>query len=408
MTQVQVSLLLMSVALMIMLLGYNLPKNRTFFLSIGFFTMLSAAFANYSNWLPQVRGEVPPVDTDIPVVTMTMEQLAEKGEVLIFGSVVGGSPKDSDVGKGQCALCHTVTGNVVRDRAPSLKGIAKRAAERIKETRYLKPDTVQTETYPGSGRATTAEEYIAESHICPNCYVVEGFGVKGTNDRESPMPPVHKSFQLSIGELIAVDTYLFTMDGEIPPSPTEIRTAYEKFIPPEERKLEPITTSTQPLTPTVTPIALATDTPEQIITKMGCMTCHQIPTIAAAKFGPIGPLLVEKANAVRRLVSPEYRAMVKAGKAHAKTPKEYVMESIVNPNAFIAHNFVQKTNPNTSDMIQDFAAKFTVGALDKLADFLLTLDCDAARKDGLKGPRMEPIDQICSRKESERTAFLAK
>src|SRR6202007_2903444 len=92
------------------------------------------------------------------------------------------------------------------------------------------------------------------------------------------------------------------------------------------------------------PIALVTDTPQQIVQKMTCFICHQIPGVPLAKTGVIGPLLIEKTNAPKRIASPEYQAMVKAGKAHAKTPKEYVMESIVNPNAFIVHGFAQKAN----------------------------------------------------------------
>ena len=98
--------------------------------------------------------------------------------------------------------------------------------------------------------------------------------------------------------------------------------------------------------------------------------------------------------------------MLKAGKAHAKTPKEYVMESIVSPNSFIVHAFVQKANPETSDMLQNFSERFTFGALEKLADFLLSLDCAAAQKDGLKGPPAEPIDQVCG-KGPEKTASAA-
>lgn len=140
--------------------------------------------------------------------------------------------------------------------------------------------------------------------------------------------------------------------------------------------------------------ALASDTPDQIIMKMQYILCHQIPAIPMAKIGMIGPLLIEGHNAPRRIASPEYKARVKAGNT-AKTPKEYVMESIMHPNAFIAPAFVRANNPEASPMLQDFATKFTFAALEKLADFLLTLDCDAAMKDGLKGPPQEPIEKVC-------------
>ena len=397
MTQAAVAILILLASIVIILLGYNIPKGRIILMSIGFYMLMTGAFASYSNWLPQTRGEVPeearPVSTG-DLDKMTPEQLAEMGETIIFGKVGGFTERG--IGKGQCPLCHTFKAGDIGDRAPNLIGIGKRAEEEIKGPRYLKPDTVQTEAHPGSGRATTAAEYIAESHSCPSCFVVVGFGVKGTNDRESPMPVIHKPpIALSIEELIAVDTWLFVREGLEAPPVSAIRAAYEKFIPEKDRATVTQVKGPEPPTPPGPPIALGTDTPEQIIMKMQCFICHQIPTIAVAKFGMIGPVLIEGHSAPKRLASPEYQARLKAGKATAKTPKAYVMESIVHPNAFIAPAFVLANNPEVSPMLQDFAQKFTFGALEKLADFLLTLDCNAAMKDGLKGPPQESVDKVC-------------
>jgi hypothetical protein len=413
-SQMAVAILILIMSFVVLLLGYNMPKSRVILVSIGFFTLMSGVYASYSNWLPQVRGEVPveapAIEGDI--ASMSPEKLAEMGETIIFGRVVGGNPNDGDVGKAQCPLCHRVSGTVIRDRGPDLtaawdapdgsgtKGvvIGKRGESRVKDSRYMKPDTVQTESHPGSGRATTSVEYLAESHACPNCFVVAGFGTKGTNDRESPMPIIHKPpISLSLDELVAVDTYLFVKDGLPPPPVGEIRAAYEKFIPEKDRPAAgPVATAAAVpaggLDPTK--IALPADTPEQIITKMQCFVCHQIPTIAMAKIGVIGPILIEGENAKKRMASPEYKARIKAGKATATTPKAYVMESIMHPNAFVVPAFVIG-DPEKSAMIQDFAQKFTFDALEKLTAFLLSLDCKAAMKDGLKGPPQEPVDKIC-------------
>ncbi|MGH7273169.1 MAG: nitric oxide reductase, partial [Nitrospiria bacterium] len=381
MTQGVVSLGILVVAGLFMLLGYNLPRTRGLLMSVGFFTLMSGAFASYSNWLPQTRGEVPDDSPKVEDISkLPVEKLSEMGEMIIFGKV--GGFDERGIGKGQCPLCHTFKAGDIGDRAPNLIGISHRAAERIKEPAYLKPATVQTEAFGGSGRATTAQEYVAESHSCPSCYVVVGFGVKGTNDRESPMPQIHKPpIGLSIDELIAVDTWLFFREGVTPPPVDEIRKAYEKFIPEKERE-KPGAVPGPPVAPVPIgpPVALATDTPEQMILKMACFACHKIPTIAMARFGAVGPLLIEKTNAPKRLASPEYHARLRAGKASAKTPKEYVMESIVHPNAYILPEFVNKANPEVSPMMQDFAQKFTYGALEKLADFLLTLDEETAKK----------------------------
>jgi cytochrome c2 len=370
-------------AVLLMWLGYMLPRARMLLVSVGFFTLMSGIFASYSNWLPQVRGEVPVVEaagTTKKAEDMTVQELADKGEMLIFGEM--GTLHGQ--GKGQCPLCHGFKKGDVSERAPNLAGIPSRAGERVKDPRYLKPDSIQTEAFSGSGRATTAVEYIAESHSCPNCFVVAGFGVKGSNDRESPMPMIHKPpTQLTIDELIAVDTWLFVREGEEAPAAADIRAAYEKFIQASDRA-EPVTEAAAPAggAPAGPMISTGADKPEDMIMKMGCVACHKIPT-TAAKFGAVGPVLMEKTTAPKRIASSQYKARMKAGKAHATTPKEYIIESIVNPSAYIVPEYVQKSNPEVSAMLPDFGKKFTYEALAKLADFLLTIDEAAAVKDGM-------------------------
>jgi hypothetical protein len=78
---------------------------------------------------------------------MTPEERVAGGEVIIFGEI-GGYEKRG-IGKGQCPLCHTFKPTDIGDRAPNLLGVTRRAADRIKEPRYLHPNTVQTEAFPG-------------------------------------------------------------------------------------------------------------------------------------------------------------------------------------------------------------------------------------------------------------------
>ncbi len=408
----------------VMWLGYMVPRARTMLVSVGFFVLASASFTGFSNWLPQVEGIPPPkpVNCGDPkekaahpeecsknVMTMSAAERADMGEAIIFGKVGGAAERG--IGKGQCPLCHTFKKGDIGDRAPNLIGIGVRAAERIKDPRYLKPDTIQTESFKGSGRATTAEEYIAESHACPSCYVVEGFGVKGTNDRESPMPVIHKpSISLSIDELIAVDTWLFYREGMDPPSAEEIKSAYEKFIPVSDRpKLQ---LETAAAGDPCAKIACAADTPEQIVTKMGCAACHKIPDISFAHTGAIGPLLMEGTNAPNRLKSAEYKEAMKAGFAHAMTPKEYVIESIMDPNAFLVPGFPKIADPKwplgKSLMIQDFATRFTYAAVSKMADFLMTQTAERAIKAGLDRNPMEKEGSLMKKTQADQPIRAAQ
>ncbi len=370
-TQRELAFMFFLAAAIVLLLGYNVPKARTMLVSIGFFVLTSAAFTGYSNWLPQVRGEVPreeKIEGDI--TSLSTEKLVELGEIIIFGKVGGFAERGQ--GKGQCPLCHTFKTGDIGDRAPNLMGITSRGDERLKDPRYVRADAAEKESFSGSGRAAIGIEYIAESHSCPSCYVVEGFGEKGSNDRKSPMPPIHKPpIGLSIDELVAVDTWLYVNEGVDPPPAKDIVAAYKKFIPEKDRiAAKPAGAAADPCEK----IACAGDTPEQIIAKMACAACHKIPTVEFAKMGAIGPLLMEGVNAPKRIKSPEYKAAMKAGKAHAMSPKEYVIESIMDPSAFIAHGFDPMSPGGKSLMPADFATKFTYAAVSKLADFLLTLD----------------------------------
>jgi len=372
-------------ALLLMWFGYMIPRARMVLVNAGFFILLSGVFSSYANWIPQVEGPAPPPPEPSNGPTpesMPVEKLAEWGEQLVFGNV----GTLSGQGKGQCPLCHAFVAGAVSERAPNLIGIATRAAQRVNEPRYLHPDSIQTESFEGSGRAATAVEYIAESHVCPSCYVAESYGVKGTNDRESPMAAIHKPpIGLTIDEQIAVDTFLFLREGGVVPPAHEIRAAYERFIPPMEREQ-----SKQGERRLVVEPALQTDTPQNMIMKLGCVVCHKIPT-TDARVGVIGPLLIEKTNATKRLASPEYRALVKSGTAHASTPKEYVIESIVNPNAFIVPGFALATTPPSSPMPHGFGVKLTYDALERLAEFLLSIDeADAIKAGMLDGPASRP------------------
>lgn len=90
---------------------------------------------------------------------MAIDELARLGEIIIFGRVVNGEPTDRDIGKGQCAMCHQVTGTLIRNAGPSFTDseeqtkvpIGLRGEIRIQDPRY-KSDFAFIEAYPGSGR----------------------------------------------------------------------------------------------------------------------------------------------------------------------------------------------------------------------------------------------------------------
>ncbi len=328
----------------------------------GFMFLVAAGLSGYGNWLPQVEGGFPPPEVKLQFDAMTKEQLADEGEKIIFGGI-GQSKVQGAIGKGQCPLCHGFNEGFLSERAPNLFGIPERSKQRLEDPRYHKGkpgdrDTVEKESFAGAGTAQTVQEYISESHACPSCYVVEGFGLKGSNDKESQMPKIHKPpISLTLGELAAVDTWLYVREGKEPPSYDEIVKAYEKFIPEAER---PKPQEDKPAGAGGALMADGSEPVAEIFAKAQCVTCHTIPGIPGAA-GTIGPKLVEKTNAPARLRDPAY-------KGTAKSVREYITESVIAPSAFVVKGFPDNTMPKV------FGQKLSAGALNKIVDYLSQLE----------------------------------
>lgn len=351
-----VSLVMITAASFMMAIYF---ANLGALLKIGGFMFFVAAFlSGYGNWLPQVEGGFPPKEEKLDFSSMTAQQLADEGEKIIFGGI-GKNKEQGAIGKGQCPLCHAFHAGMLGERAPNLQGLPERAGkERLEDPKYSKGkpagrDYAQKEAFPGSGTAENGIEYIAESHACPNCYVVAGYGVKGTNDKESPMPSIHKPpISLSIEELAAVDTWLFVREGRDAPSFEEITKAYEKFIPEADRPKK----QEEKAGPASALMADGTEPVDQIFAKAQCVSCHTIPGIPGAT-GTIGPKLVEGTNAPTRFKDKDY-------KGTAKTTPDYIMESIINPSAYVVKPFPDNTMPKV------FGQKLSAGALKKIVDYL--------------------------------------
>lgn len=366
-----------------------LPVNLIMLFTLIFFSSCSDRTSSSSINAP---AEAPPVSAkpkDPDPNEIPKEKLALIGKILVFGTENPTFGKNGVwSGKAKCPLCHMFLPEQRADRAPVLVGMEVRSHGRVKEERYKKFMDRLSNGEPNSGfkpHAQTGGEYILESEYCPNCYIPEGFGIAGTKDRESAMPIMNKPpISLTDFELVAIAAYIQSKDtpgdyskvtavqdwehyfGEkIPMKPEDIYLVAHLRPPPQ---VDPPPPKMQ--------IALESDTPEEIVQKMSCFACHKIPGISIAKTGMIGPLLIMKTSAEKRIKSAEYQKAVKEGKAHAATSREYVIESIIKPGAFIVPGFAD-------DMFKDYSHKFTLAGFDKLVDYLLQQDEEAAIKDGL-------------------------
>jgi hypothetical protein len=197
----------------------------------------------------------------------------------------------------------------------------------------------------------TAEDYIRESMMCPSCYVVKGYGKAG--DTVSPMPVISKPpISLNNIEVNAVIAYLQSYNtpgdfaGVTVPLPSADDGPAETA---EEEGDAPIfVTGAEPI--------------EEFINTLGCPLCHTIPGVEGA-VGELGPKLHEKINAPNRIKDSRY-------KGKATNTKEYVRESILDPNAYIVMNAEENELFPEGLMPQDFKNKLSVDAIDKLVDFI--------------------------------------
>ena len=343
----ETSLLPLSLVLMAILtylLGVNFCKVGPLLRIGAFMFLVSAGVSGFGNWLPQVEGGFPTPEVTLDVYSMTIQQIADEGEKLIFGGI-GQNRIWGAIGKAQCPLCHTFHPDRPSKRAPNLWGIT--ARKRLH---------------------STAIEYLAESHICTSCYVVGGFGVTGTEGQESPMPRIHKPpISLSVEEMIAVDTWLYFNEGEVPPSPEIIQAAYKKVIPEKEWKYVNRIPGAPNLREEVSKTFWATgeESAEEIFLKTECITCHFIPGITEdPKNWPwLGPRLTMKTAGSDRLNDPAY-------KGNATTIREYIIESIIDPNRYIVKDF------SPHQMPQDYGIIIPALVLNKMVDYLVEVETE--------------------------------
>ncbi|MCR4292551.1 MAG: c-type cytochrome [Candidatus Kuenenia sp.] len=185
-------------------------------------------------------------------------------------------------GDGQCSTCHKIGSSGSATRGPDQEGLAERAEERAKELGL-------------SGGL----EYLVESIIDPEKYVVEGF--------DKIMPKVYDPpIMLSREKILAVLAYLQSLGGE--PDLDAIMKFKDKI--PEASK-----TKVKPWTP---PMKVTAEEGEQVFfdesLDVTCGKCHMV----SGKGQKVGPELT--------------------GIGAIQTP-QYFVESILDPSAVIVKGY---------------------------------------------------------------------
>ncbi len=201
------------------------------------------------------------------------------------GAVTGVSPEAGEKifwGEGQCHTCHSIGTSGSATRGPDQEGLATRAEEKAKE-RGL----------------SSGLEYMVESIVEPDTYVVEGY--------DKIMPRVYDPpIMLGREKILAVLTYLQTLGGE---SDIDAVMKFKDKIPEASKKK---------VTPWIPPIEVDPKEGELVFfdetRDVTCSKCH----VLNGKGAKVGPDLT--------------------GIGAVQTP-QYLIESVLKPSAVIVKGF---------------------------------------------------------------------
>lgn len=108
--------------------------------------------------------------------------------------------------------------------------------------------------------------------------------------------------------------------------------------------------------PSTIPLVSGEEPEPQLFSKAGCVVCHTIPGIEGAT-GQVGPPLVLGTTGTERLSDPLYQGA-------ASTVKEYIVESILMPRAYVVPGYPDRTMPPW------YGEKLSALALERMAKYL--------------------------------------
>jgi hypothetical protein len=116
------------------------------------------------------------------------------------------------------------------------------------------------------------------------------------------------------------------------------------------------TAATGALSPERIPLVTGEEPIADIFTRAGCIVCHTIPGIPGAN-GQVGPPLILGTTGEQRIRDPSYEGQ-------AKTVREYIAESVLDPRQFIVQGYPALTMPTW------YGSKLSALALEKITAYL--------------------------------------
>lgn len=126
------------------------------------------------------------------------------------------------------------------------------------------------------------------------------------------------------------------------PQPVPVMTAESAPVSAVSPEMVPLTTGEEPI--------------PDIFIHAGCPVCHVIPGIPGAN-GRVGPALILGTTGIQRLGDPTYGGI-------AATIRDYIVESVLDPERFIVPGYPNRTMPSW------YGTKLSALALEKIAAYL--------------------------------------
>ncbi len=126
--------------------------------------------------------------------------------------------------------------------------------------------------------------------------------------------------------------------------------------PGQIRPAEPGAMSIAEFSPEKVPLTTGEEPITEIFTRAGCPVCHMIPGIPGAN-GQVGPKLVLGTTGTQRISHSGYRGQ-------ATTVRDYVVESVLDPERYIVPGYPGRTMPGW------YGSKLSALALEKIATYL--------------------------------------
>lgn len=254
----------------------------------------------------------------------------------------------------QCARCHGVNGEGVEGLGPTL------AAESFVGRRTLREETDGRVTYQQVVPSKRLQEIgwvgTLESYII--AVTEAGIPIRTSNVWDVNHPPFLDRHGGPLRPDQIRDVTAFIVNWSLNP------------LSDDQAVLPPAPGEGQGPRPTPVPLTEAQERGKQVYLQAGCAACHAIRGVGNQ--GAVGPSLNRIYTvAQERIASDDYKNNVK-GQPPATTPEEYIRQSILYPNAYIAPKCPQGPCP-ANVMPQNYGETISKEDLEKLVDYLTTL-----------------------------------